>query len=44
MHFDVDLGYKAMVAIRLGVEAYRTGQVMYFDRAREKATNRVTLA
>ena len=44
VHFDVDLGYKAMVAIRLGVDAYRSGQVMYFDRAREKATNRVTLA
>jgi predicted dehydrogenase len=44
VHFDVDLGYKAMVAIRLGVDAYRNGQVMYFDRSREKATNRVTLA
>ena len=44
VHFDVDLGYKAMVAIRLGVDAYRSGQVMYFDRSREKATNRVTLA
>lgn len=44
VHFDVDLGYKAMVAIRLGVDAYRSGQVMYFDRTREKATNRMTLA
>ncbi len=44
VHFDVELGYKAMVAIRLGVDAYRSGQVMYFDRSREKATNRVTLA
>ena len=44
VHFDADLGYKAMVAIRLGVDAYRSGQVMYFDRTREKATNKVTLA
>jgi predicted dehydrogenase len=44
VHFDVDLGYKAMVAIRLGVDSYRTGQTLYFDARREKATNRSTLA
>jgi predicted dehydrogenase len=45
LHFDADLGYKSMVAIRLGVDSYRSGQVMYFDPRREKATNRaVTLA
>ena len=43
-HFDADLGYKAMVAIRLGVDSYRTGQTLYFDARREKATNRATLA
>jgi predicted dehydrogenase len=44
VHFDVDLGYKAMVAIRLGVDAYRTGQALYFDRQRERATSKMTLA
>ncbi len=42
LHFDVDLGYKAMVAIRLGVDAYRSGQTMYFDAKREKATMQPT--
>ncbi|HEU0173308.1 MAG TPA: Gfo/Idh/MocA family oxidoreductase [Blastocatellia bacterium] len=40
VHFDAELGYKAMVAIRLGVDAYRSGQTMYFDAKREKATTR----
>jgi predicted dehydrogenase len=40
VHFDAELGYKAMVAIRLGVDAYRSGQTMYFDVKREKATTR----
>jgi predicted dehydrogenase len=40
VHFPVDHGYKAMVAIRLGVDAYRSGQTMYFDAARERATTR----
>jgi predicted dehydrogenase len=40
VHFDAELGYKAMVAIRLGVDAYRSGQTMYFDVNKEKATTR----
>jgi predicted dehydrogenase len=40
LHFPVEHGYKAMVAIRLGVDAYRSGQTMYFDAARERATTR----
>ncbi|MGE0126794.1 MAG: Gfo/Idh/MocA family oxidoreductase [Blastocatellales bacterium] len=40
VHFDAELGYKAMVAIRLGVDAYRSGQTMYFDARREKATTK----
>jgi predicted dehydrogenase len=40
VHFDAELGYKAMVAIRLGVDSYRTGQTMYFDPKREKATTK----
>lgn len=34
VHFDVDLGYKAMVAIRLGIDSYRSGQVMKFNQAK----------
>jgi len=45
VHFDADFGYKVMVAIRLGVDAYRSGQTMYFDARREKATTKpMTLA
>ena len=42
VHFDAELGYKAMVAIRLGVDSYRAGQTMYFDRQREKGTTKPT--
>ena len=40
VHFNVEHGYKAMVAIRLGVDSYRSGQTMYFDAKREKATKK----
>ena len=40
VHYSVDFGYKTMVAIRLGVDAYRSGQTMYFDAQRERATTR----
>ncbi len=40
VHFDAELGYKAMVAIRLGVDAYRSGHTMYFNARTEKATTK----
>ena len=33
VHFDVELGYKAMVAIRLGIDSYRSGRVERFSLA-----------
>jgi predicted dehydrogenase len=40
VHFTAEHGYKAMVAIRLGVDSYRSGQTMYFDAKKEKATTK----
>ena len=34
------LGYQAMAAIGMGVQAYRQSEVLFFDRRREKVTNR----
>ena len=34
------LGYQAMAAIAMGVQAYRQSEVLFFDRRREKVTNR----
>ena len=34
------LGYQAMTAIAMGVQAYRQSEVLFFDRRREKVTNR----
>ncbi|HZS09571.1 MAG TPA: Gfo/Idh/MocA family oxidoreductase [Blastocatellia bacterium] len=42
VHFDAELGWKAMVAIRLGIDAYRSGQTMYYDAAKAKATTKPT--
>lgn len=39
-NFPADLGYKAMAAIRLGVDAYRQKEVMFFDARRGKASTR----
>lgn len=39
-NFPADLGYKAMAAIRMGVDAYRQNEVLFFDPRREKATSR----
>ena len=39
-NFPADLGYRAMAAIRMGVDAYRQHEVLYFDPRREKATSR----
>ena len=34
------LGYQAMAAIGMGVQAYRQHEVLFFDRKREKVTNK----
>ncbi len=34
------LGYQAMAAIAMGVQAYRQHEVLFFDRRREKITNK----
>jgi predicted dehydrogenase len=34
------LGYQAMAAIGMGVQAYRRNEVLFFDRRREKVSNR----
>jgi len=34
------LGYQAMAAIGMGVQAYRQSEVLFFDRRKEKVTNR----
>jgi hypothetical protein len=34
------LGYQAMAAIGMGVQAYRQHEVLFFDRRREKVTNK----
>ena len=36
------LGYQAMAAIGMGVQAYRRNEVLFFDRRREKVSNRPT--
>jgi predicted dehydrogenase len=35
-HLDAQAGYKTMVAIALGVKAYREGTAMHFDPDREE--------
>jgi hypothetical protein len=37
-NFPADLGYKAMTAIRMGVDAYRQHEVLFFDSKREKTS------
>jgi predicted dehydrogenase len=39
-NFPADLGYKAMTAIRMGVDAYRQHEVLHFDARREKVSLR----
>jgi predicted dehydrogenase len=39
-NFPADLGYKAMTAIRMGVDAYRQHEVLFFDTKREKVSMR----
>lgn len=40
-NLPADLGYKAMAAIRMSVDSYRKGDVMFFDRKTEKASSRL---
>jgi len=39
-NLPADLGYKAMVAIRMGVDSYRQGDTIFFDAKRERASSR----
>jgi len=39
-NFPAELGYRAMAAIRMGVDAYRQHEVLFFDPKREKASSR----
>jgi predicted dehydrogenase len=39
-NFPAELGYKAMAAIRMGVDAYRQQNTIFFDARRERASTR----
>jgi len=39
-NLPAQLGYQAMAAIGMGVQAYRQHQVLFFDRRREKVSNK----
>jgi hypothetical protein len=39
-NFPAQLGYQAMAAIAMGVQAYRQHDVLFFDRRRHKVTNK----
>ncbi|MCP5119876.1 MAG: hypothetical protein GY953_54450, partial [bacterium] len=39
-NLDGDLGYRIMVAIKMGVDSYREGRVRFFDDAREKVVGK----
>jgi predicted dehydrogenase len=39
-HLPAKLGYQAMAAIGMGVQAYRQHEVLFFDRRRERVTNK----
>lgn len=38
-NLPADLGYKAMCAIRMSVDSYRKGDVLFFDRQRERVSS-----
>ena len=38
--FDADFGYRVMVAIKLGVDSYRTGRLMHCDSNTERILDR----
>ena len=37
------LGYQAMAAIGMGVQAYRQSEVLFFDRRKERVTNKLSV-
>ena len=39
-NLSAQLGYQAMAAIGMGVQAYRQSEVLFFDRRREKVSNK----
>ena len=39
-NLPAQLGYQAMAAIGMGVQAYRQHEVLFFDRTRQKVTNK----
>jgi predicted dehydrogenase len=39
-NLPAQLGYQAMAAIGMGVQAYRQNEVLFFDRTRSKVTNK----
>ena len=39
-NLSAQLGYQAMAAIAMGVQAYRQSEVLFFDRRREKVSNK----
>ena len=39
-NLPAQLGYQAMAAIGMGVQAYRQHEVLFFDRRREKVSNK----
>jgi hypothetical protein len=39
-----EFGYQLMTAIRLGVDSYREGKVMFFDARRRKVVDRAAIA
>jgi uncharacterized protein (DUF111 family) len=39
-NLPAQLGYQAMAAIAMGVQAYREHQVLFFDRRRQKVTDK----
>jgi hypothetical protein len=39
-NLPASLGYQAMAAIGMGVQAYRQNAVLFFDRRRERVTNK----
>jgi hypothetical protein len=39
-NLPAQLGYQAMAAIGMGVQAYRQNEVLFFDRRREKVSSK----
>ena len=41
-NLPAQLGYQAMAAIGMGVQAYRQNEVLFFDRRRERVTTKLS--